>query len=229
MAFRMPTFTDLYYKSPTTEGNIGLKPEKTQNVMLTARYQSAAFDATLRGFYHHGVDMIDWVMYSADDKYHSANFRLDNLGAELLTNVNFTKILGEKSLLQNLALGYTYIHQTRKDDKEVFKSSYALDYIRHKFTARLTHRIYEPLSMSWQLRWQDRLGGYLEYVNAKPTGNLVDYSPYAVLDVKVQFTKPKYQLWISANNVTDHTYYDFGNIPQPGLWIMAGGSLRLNL
>lgn len=229
MAFRMPTFTDLYYKSPTTEGNIGLKPEKTQNVMLTARYQAAAFDATLRGFYHHGVDMIDWVMYSADDKYHSANFRLDNLGAELLTNVNFTKILGEKSLLQNLALGYTYIHQTRKDDKEVFKSSYALDYIRHKFTARLTHRIYGPLSMSWQLRWQDRLGGYLEYVNAKPTGNLVDYSPYAVLDVKVQFTKPKYQLWISANNVTDHTYYDFGNIPQPGLWIMAGGSLRLNL
>ncbi|MGM9802937.1 MAG: TonB-dependent receptor plug domain-containing protein [Muribaculaceae bacterium] len=227
-AFRMPTFTDLYYKSPTTEGNIGLKPEQTQSFMLSARYRSQAVNATLRGFYHKGKDMIDWVMYSADDKYHSANFKLDNLGAELQTNFNLQHILGPQQVLQNLSLGYTYIHQKRHDDAEVFKSSYALDYLRHKFTARLTHRIWGALSASWNLRWQDRLGGYLEYVDAKPTGELIDYKPYAVLDLKLQFTKPTYELWVSANNLTDHTYYDFGNIPQPGLWIMAGGSYRFN-
>ena len=228
MAFRMPTFTDLYYKSPTTEGNIGLKPEKTQNVIVAARYQSAPFSATLRGFYHHGVDMIDWVMYAADDIYHSANFRLNNLGAEVTTDINFANIFSNQNVLQTLSLGYTYIHQTRHDNQEIFKSNYALDYLRHKFTARLTHRIFGPLSATWNLRWQDRLGGYVEYVDAKPTGNLVEYKPYAVLDLKLQFVKPRYELWVSANNLTDHTYHDFGNIPQPGLWIMAGGSYRFN-
>ena len=228
MAFRMPTFTDLYYKSPTTEGNIGLKPEKTQNVIVAARYQSAPFSATLRGFYHHGVDMIDWVMYAADDKYHSTNFRLNNLGAEVTADINFANIFSNQNVLQTLSLGYTYIHQTRHDNQEIFKSNYALDYLRHKFTARLTHRIFGPLSATWNLRWQDRLGGYLEYVDAKPTGEIVEYKPYAVLDLKLQFVKPRYELWVSANNLTDHTYHDFGNIPQPGLWIMAGGSYRFN-
>ena len=228
MAFRMPTFTDLYYKSPTTEGNIGLKPEKTQNVIVAARYQMAPFSATVRGFYHHGVDMIDWVMYAADDIYHSANFRLNNLGAEVTADINFANIFSNQNVLQTLSLGYTYIHQTRHDNQEIFKSNYALDYLRHKFTARLTHRIFGPLSATWNLRWQDRLGGYLEYVDAKSTGEIVEYKPYAVLDLKLQFVRPRYELWVSANNLTDHTYHDFGNIPQPGLWIMAGGSYRFN-
>ena len=228
-AFRMPTFTDLYYKSPTTEGNIGLKPEQTQSYMLAAKYHTAAFNATVRGFIHRGKDMIDWVMYSADDKYHAANFRLNNVGVEMLTNISFPQIFGSQSFLQTLSLGYTYIHQKRFDDVAVFKSNYALDYLRHKFTARLSHRIVSHLSASWNLRWQDRLGGYLEYVDAKPTGNLIDYKPYAVLDLKVQWTRPTYQLWASVNNLTNHTYYDFGNIPQPGIWVMAGGSIRFNL
>ena len=49
-----------------------------------------------------------------------------------------------------------------------------------------------------------------------------------MLDLKLQFVRPRYELWVSANNLTDHTYHDFGNITQPGLWIMAGGSYRFN-
>ena len=227
-AFRMPTFTDLYYQSPTTEGNVGLRPEQTQSFMLAAKYHNAAFNATVRGFMHRGKDMIDWVMYSADDKYHSANFRLNNVGVEALANVSFPQIFGPRCLLQTLSVGYTYIHQKRFDDVEVFKSNYALDYLRHKFTANLSHRIVSHLSASWNLRWQDRMGGYIEYVDHKATGNLIEYKPYAVLDLKVQWTRPDYQLWASVNNLTNHTYYDFGNIPQPGIWVMAGGSFRLN-
>jgi iron complex outermembrane receptor protein len=83
MALRMPTFTDLYYKSPTIQGNVGLKPEKTQAFSIGANYRTDYFQSSLSSFYNKGKDMIYWVMYSADDIYHSANFELDNMGVEL--------------------------------------------------------------------------------------------------------------------------------------------------
>jgi iron complex outermembrane receptor protein len=55
------------------------------------------------------------------------------------------------------------------------------------------------------------------------------YSPYAKLDGKLMWTEPTWQLYIKADNVTAHRYYDFGAVKQPGLWIMAGGNIKLNL
>ena len=42
-ALRMPTFTDLYYKSPTINGNIGMKPEKNSDFTIGASYSVPAF------------------------------------------------------------------------------------------------------------------------------------------------------------------------------------------
>ena len=83
--FRLPTFTDLYYKSPTHEGNMGMRAEESHSFQLGAkasyRFGEVTTNYTLKGFYHRGANMIDWVMYTADDVFHSANFDLDNMEA----------------------------------------------------------------------------------------------------------------------------------------------------
>ncbi len=228
-AFRMPTYTDLYYKTATHEANAGLKPEVTQSFMLGSRYFTNGFSATVQAFYHRGSDMIDWVMYTADDVYHSTNFRLNNYGIEGKAEVDFRALLGEKSLLHNFTVGYTYMYQDRKDDVEIFKSNYALEYLRHKFTASLTHGIFSRLSASWDFRWQNRMGNYIVYADHKSTGTLKSYKPYGVLDLKILWTAPTYTLYVTGNNILNCHYYDYGNVPQPGIWIMAGGTYRINL
>lgn len=226
--FRLPTFTDLYYKSPTLAGNVGLRPEETHSFALGARCRLSGFTATVKGFYHKGRHMIDWVMYSAEDIYHSANFNLDNMGAQVQAELDFGRLLGRNIFLQHLNAGYTYIYQERHDATPIYKSNYALEYLRHKFVARLNHRIWNRLSADWSLRWQDRMGAYILYENNRNTGRLTEYSPYATLDLKIQWEAPQYSLYIEGNNLTDKRYHDLGNIPQPGLWVMAGARWNLN-
>ena len=98
-----------------------------------------------------------------------------------------------------------------------------MEYLRHKFVASLTHRIVSRLSMAWDVRWQQRMGSYMS------GGQRVGYHPYWTLDAKLQWDAPRYNLYVQATNITDHRYYDLGSVPQPGIWVMAGARLKVDL
>ncbi len=236
--FRLPSFTELYYKSATHEGNRGLKPEHNRSLQLGVQYGVRGVHGTLRAFYHRGNQMIDWVMYNPEDTYHSAAFDLDNMGVQAEGRLDFRQILQKDAWINTLSLGYTYMHQKRHDDTQIFKSNYAMEYLRHKLTASLNHRIWNRLSATWSVRWQDRMGSYVRYsgtyidsntgyLRGESTGELVSYSPYATLDLKLQWTANVYQLYVQGTNITNHHYYDLGNVRQPGIWIMAGARVRI--
>jgi len=219
--FRLPTFTELYYKSPTHEGNRDLKAEHNHSFSLGAEHRWSGAVASVRGFYHRGTQMIDWVMYAPDDIFHTASFDLDNVGVQVQGRMSFPELLGRNTWVRSLSVGYTYIHQTKHDAEGVVKSNMAMEYLRHKAVASLTHRIFSRLSMTWDFRWQERVGSYVS------GGELVPYHPYAMLDAKMQWEAPRYQVFVQATNITNHRYYDLGSVPQPGIWVMAGAKLRL--
>jgi iron complex outermembrane receptor protein len=219
--FRLPSFTELYYKSPTHEGNRDLKPEHNHSLSLGTEYKRCGINGSIRGFYHHGTQMIDWVIYSADDIYHTAAFDLDNVGVQVHGKVSPSELLGHDTWVYSLSAGYTFIHQNKHDAEGVVKSNAQMEYLRHKFVASLTHRIISRLSMSWDFRWQERVGCYLS------DGKLVPYHPYAMLDAKLLWEATQYQLYVQATNITNHRYYDLAAVPQPGIWIMAGARLKI--
>ena len=219
--FRLPTFTDLYYKSVTLEGNKGLKPENNHSVQLGSQFHKNGYAATVRAFYHRGNNMIDWVMYTPDDTYHSAAFQLDNMGVQVEGRLNFDQITGHDVWVKNLTLGYTHIYQKRNDDTDIYKSNYAMEYLRNKFVASLNHKVWKRLAATWSVRLQDRMGNYIS------TGQLVGYSTYATLDLKLQWTAPRYNLFVQGTNITNNRYYDLGNVPQPGAWLMAGARWKI--
>ena len=241
--FRLPTFTDLYYKSPTHEGNQGMQAEESHSVQLGTTLHcarrlssmpepSSALSLTLKAFYHRGNNMIDWVMYSADDVFHSANFNLDNMGFQAQAHFQISPVCpraltSHKPSPIALDLAYAFIHQQRHDEVVIYKSNYAMEYLRHKLVATLSHPIVSRLSAAWTLRWQDRMGAYLLYENAQSTGRLVPYDPYATLDLKLRWTARRYELWAEATNLFNKRYFDLGNIPQPGIFVLAGVRVRL--
>lgn len=229
--FRLPTFTELYYKSPTHEGNRGLKPEHNHSFSLGGQYATQGLSASVRGFYHRGTQMIDWVMYAPDDIFHTAAFGLDNVGVQVQGKASFPELMKHDTWVKTASIGYTYIHQNKHYAENVCKSNYAMEYLRHKAVASVTHRILSvkseklkainELLLSWDVRWQQRVGSYVS------DGQLYGYHPYWTLDAKLQWDSARYNLYVQATNLTNHRYRDLGAVPQPGIWVMAGARVRL--
>ena len=217
-AMRLPTFTDMYANNSAQKGDVNLKPERNTTYKLGTRCRTLGFEAILSAFYSHGANMIDWVYETeASKQYHALNIsKLNNEGFNIDATINFSELLG--ATLQpmetpvKLKLGYAYIHQHSEMTQAIYRSLYALEYLRHKFVASLSHPIISHLSATWSLRWQQRMNGY---------------HPYAKLDGVLQWSEPHYQLYVKADNITGHRYYDIGGVKQPGLWIMAGAKVNL--
>lgn len=212
-ALRVPTFTDLYTSNSAQQGDPNLSPERNSTFKIGTRYRTRGVEAVLSGFYSEGKNIIDWVYPTAESrKYQAMNIgKLDNMGYSADVTLNMDELV-PGSFITRIKAGYAFIHQKHETDREIFGSLYALEYLRHKATFQLDHRIWSRLSASWAVRWQQRMN---------------NYSPYTKVDVKLMWTAPSYSLYVKADNITCHRYYDLGAVRQPGLWIMAGGSVRI--
>ena len=226
-ALRMPTFTDLYYESKTNKGNPNLKPEESEAFELGAKFRSNPIQAHIAGFYHKGKNMIDWVKKTPNDIWESQNLtKLNNIGIETNVCLLPREIIQPHFFIQKIELGYAYIHQS-KDSKD-YISNYALNYLKHKLTAQLSHTIWKDLSATWYVRWQDRAGSYTQDENLKP-GKETAYSPYYLVDMKLNWQHKALNIYAEANNLLNKTYVDLGNLPQAGFWLKGGVKYNFNL
>lgn len=218
---RMPTFTDLYYKAPTHVGRNDLKPEKSESLELGLKYRETFFSAYLTGYLLWGTDIIDWVKERPEDKAYTAwnMSKVDTKGIEM--GVQFRlgdalPFLGEHS---SFALDYTRMNQTGDTGEMI--SMYSLNYLRDKFTAKFHHQIYKGLSAGWYFRFQKRMGVYEKFTDLKSAG-YEHYPAFSTLDLKLNYQYNDMKFNLSMNNLYDTDYYDRGNIPQPGFWLMGG-------
>lgn len=222
-SLRTPTYTDIYYNGPGLQGTLQLKPEQSTDWHLGTAYTGDFYQLQVKGFYRHGTDMIDWVKYIGADYYETANSDIDNLGAEALIHLNLARICGESALLQCLTLSYCYNYKYRVHTEPDANYTSRMTFLRHKLVASLNHRIAGKLSAQWDFTLKNRSG---EFDNAQ-TGERQTYGSYATLDMKIQWTHPRYSVYLQANNLTNHPYYDFANVKQPGAWLMAGVKCRI--
>lgn len=226
-SLRLPTFTDLWYKSETLEGNIGLAAEECSAFRAGADFAGRFLTVGVKAYYNRGSHMIDWVMLTADDKYRARSFDLDNMGTNLTAALDFDRLLGTRQPLSRLTVAYAHIWQHRRDAQPYFKSNYALEYLRDKFVTTLDHRIAAHLSAVWSLRVQHREGAYVVYDGATATNRLQPYGTYALLDCKVRWRGNRYEVFADLTNLTACRYFDIGNVRQPGFAWMVGAGFRL--
>lgn len=218
---RVPTFTDMYYKAPTHIGRNDLKPEKSESLELGIKYKDNLFSAYLTGFIQWGRDIIDWVKENpADEAYTAWNLsKIDTKGVEMGAKFRIGDILPALGGKSSLALDYIRMHQD--GDTKGLISIYSLNYLRDKFTAKFNHQIYKGLSAGWYFRFQKRMGTYEKYENLIKVGD-EHYPAFSTLDLKLNYEYKDVVFNLNLNNLYDTHYFDRGNIPQAGFWLMGG-------
>ena len=127
-AVRLPTFTDLYYKSATQLANPNLQPEKSQTIEIGTKIQQNDWklDATL--FKRFGQNVIDWTKQPDSTKWQSRNLTSVNaFGVDLAFEYSF-----RQSFLEKISANYSYLILDKSASG--FDSKYALDYLKNKIS-----------------------------------------------------------------------------------------------
>ncbi|KAA0253024.1 MAG: TonB-dependent receptor [Acidobacteria bacterium] len=74
-AFRVPTFTELYYSDPQNTGNPDLRPETALNGEVGAGYRRGPFTLDGALFVRDSEDLIDYVRYAPEEPFVATNVR----------------------------------------------------------------------------------------------------------------------------------------------------------
>jgi len=179
--------------------------------------QWSMFNVQCTLWHHHGTNMIDWIMDTSKGDnavWQSVNHtKLNSIGFEISAMVNVQWSMFNVS--------YSFIHQDKEQEPNIV-SQYALEYLRHKLVANLRLPLTDRLSLNVNARWQDRVGSYTDF-----DGSVQDYHPYFLLDTRLTWQQPTWKVYLEATNLLDTHYHDYGLVPQPGRWLIAGLSISL--
>jgi iron complex outermembrane receptor protein len=224
-SLRLPTFTDLYYNSATNIGNAYLQPEQATSVETGLKYNNKWLITHASIFKRWGKNMIDWVRQPSESIWYAKNItNLNTAGFEVSAKINTQGISDKKMIVRSLELSYGYLTQDKESG--VYISKYLLDYLRHKVDLRLNHDIFGHFSASWMISYQQRNGTFTKWEGTK-YGSEVSYEPVWLVDSRINWAKNQWTLFLEANNLLNKTYYDYGNVEQPGMWAKAGIVFKL--
>jgi vitamin B12 transporter len=208
-SYRVPTYTDLYFKNAANNANPDLKPEKANNYELGLKYQKGQIQTSLAFFRRDGYNIIDRTKDSLPQKWSPTNLNLlKTTGFDFYSewkpfeNPQFAWI-------KSISISATYLTKTELE-KTVALSRYALDQLKWQLNLGVHHQIWNAWSQSIRVRYLER-------------ANLPDYT---VVDLKWFWIQNQWNLYLQANNLLDRAYTESNGIPMPKRWISGGVAYR---
>ena len=219
-AFRLPTFTELYYQGPSNKGNPMLEPERNWELETGLKAHAKAFQWKLGMFFRYEKASIDWIRYPSDSYWHAENLCPRTItGFRLYVHQNF----GTK-WLESLSLNYQYL--TAQQPSVRFDSKYVLDFLRHYAQIQIVQKPFKGWTLIWNTEFKSRQG---KYAIPNPQGQgLVykAYKPYLLLNIDIDYRiNSTISLFVHGTNLNNSRAYDLAFVPIPGRWVTAG--LRL--
>lgn len=226
-AFRLPTYTDLYYRLGGAVGSIDLKPEYSSNFELSWRHLSKdkSLDIRAAAFRREGQNLIDWIILPEDSNnlLRAANVTQLNVnGLELMVGKRNIQVREAHTTWTSIGAGVHYMFSD--SDTFAFESLYTLDYLRLKAYAHLELKLFKRLSLSLQYCFQQRDGEYVVPEMKHSDAVVKAFEPVQLIDARLQWTHNHGRLYLDANNLLNKAYMDRGNVLQPGLWMRLGAS-----
>lgn len=217
LTLRMPTFTDMFYKSPVQQGNPALKPEEASTLEGGWKYNSPVIKTFVTVFTRKGNNLIDWVKDPSPDSlvWRSMNHtRINQKGVEISFKITPSPE-GRFNRIVSAGISYTFL-KADSDHGELM-SKYALDYLRHQVTSSVNVRITGKWFGMINLTWRDRNGNFQDM-----SGKIQSYRPFWLADARISRTSGIITVFSDITNFLNKHYYDYGGILQPGIWIRAG-------
>lgn len=211
-AFRLPTFTDLYYKSASQRSNPNLMSEYSSTYELGSKYKSGKLTMSVSVFYRAGTNLIDWVKHKDSIVWISSNLsNVNAFGADFNLNYRF-----DNNFADEITLSYSALKMNKPASD--LMSKYVLDYLRNKANISFRHNIYKNFKATWQAGYYDREGEYVLTQGSSPES----YKPYFSADLRLQWEMKRIKLFTDFKNISNAQYADFGGLIQPGFHVVAG-------
>ena len=195
--YRIPTYTDLFYSSPTTLGNENLKLEKALTKEIGLKYLKDDFNFNFSIYQRDASDIIDYVKNNEAEPWQASNIReINTSGFEL--NLGYKFYLGSFRM-QTINIGYSNIDDELLETDFAF-SRYALNSLKNQITATYMFEVNENISST------------LAYKNAERS----DEEKYTVIDFRTSYKLDKFTLSVILNNILDTEYSETNLVPMPG-------------
>ena len=205
--YRVPTYTDLYYTSPTTIGNDNLNPEKALTKEFGARFDRDGLNINFVVFNRDASDVIDYVKNIESAPWEAFNIReINTTGYEVDLSYDF--YLGA-FLKQSINIGYTNIKDDLKQTDFSF-SRYALNSLKNHITTSYSFEIKKNLNSSIVYKYAER--SFEEN--------------YSVMDLKLNYSLKNYKISITGNNLFDAIYSETNLVEMPGRNILVGLNVK---
>ena len=207
--YRIPTYTDLFYSSPTTLGNENLKLEKALTSELGLKYTKENFNLTFSAYNRAASDVIDYVKNEELEPWQANNIRdINTLGFEL--NMGYKFYIGSFNAHQ-INIGFSNINDDLKETEFNF-SRYALNSLKNQITSTYSFELFDKISST------------IAFKNAKR----LNEDKYTVIDFKTSYKYEKFTLSIILNNILDTEYTETNLVPMPGFNSLVGIKYSIN-
>jgi iron complex outermembrane receptor protein len=199
-AFRLPSFTELYYSDPSDLGNPNLKPESAVSFEGGADgYFGRKAHTALTVFHRRDSNEIDYVRPPSSTVWQAENFdELHFTGVE--ASADYTPIQG-----QNFGIAFTGLHGVSAN-ANVLQSKYAFNY---------------PVQ-SAVLRWNGALGSHIVARTRLGIVNRLAHDPYAVWDASASYVTGRVRPFLQLTNLTNTVYEEIPAIAMPSRGIVGG-------
>ena len=207
--YRIPTYTDLFYSSPTTLGNENLKLEKALTKEIGLKYLKDDFNFNFSLYQRDASDIIDYVRNNESDPWQANNIReINTNGFEL--NMGYKFYLGSFRM-QTINIGYSNIDDELLETDFAF-SRYALNSLKNQITGTYTFEINEKIYST------------IAYKNAERSNE----EKYTVIDFRTSYKLDKFTLSVILNNILDTEYSETNLVPMPGFNFLVQINYSIN-
>ena len=199
-AFRLPTFTDLYYKDPANVGNPLLKPESAWGYEGGVDFHpSNKLRADFTVFQRRETNGIDFVRTNPTDLWRAINFQA----------LNFTGFeAGAKlELVRGQVVDFRYT---------------LLDGAQNVLNGRQSKYVFNYAHHSGLIAWQSAVGKQAAVRTRVGVVERYGRDPYAVLDIFAGRTIGTIRPFLHVGNLTDAYYEEVFGVPVPGRSAVIG-------
>ena len=206
-AYRIPTFTDLYYNDAANVGHPGLKPESSWSYETGLDCGSGPVSCSATVFHRNSYSTIDWIRYSRAGRWQASNIGSSEAnGLELSLAVTVADICPAMPVKRIFAESTTIDIYAKHD----YFSKYALDYLKQHITGGLECELF-GFRNYWVLNYEKRVGD----------------PGYVVTDMKLSKSiirkgKLGFEAFLEISNLFGTKYSEQSDIPMPGRWIKSG-------
>ena len=201
-SFRLPTYTNLYYVSPTTISNPNLETEEAFSQEVGFKYLSKNINVSLAAFNRDADNLIDYVRENASDAWQAQNIQhVNTKGYE--ANIEYKFLLNQ--LPQKIQLGYSFLDNDVKKSEANF-SQYSINSMKHQFVGNYAMEWFKNFSNSIGYRYVERTSGV----------------SYNVWDVSASYQLKALEFSVYANNIFNTEYVEVGMVPMPKGNILFG-------